>query len=183
MTIAVERPAAAGSFKTMRALALRSRGLATSDEAILLEAVSAYRETPLQLELAQTCEDAGNATSGSEAVRLLEEARSRFESIGAIRDLRRVDAALRQRGVRRGRRGARSGPSVGWDALTPTELAVIEKLSEGLTNRQVGERLFISTRTVDSHVSHAFRKLGVSSRTQLVSMAVARRQQVREDPQ
>lgn len=172
-----------GSFQTMRALALRARGLATCDGAVLVQAVSAYRDTPLQLELAQTCEDAGDAASGSEAVGLLEEARSRFASIGATRDVRRVDAALRDRGVRRGSRGARSRPSVGWDALTPTELDVIEKLCEGLTNRQVGERLFISTRTVDSHVSHAFRKLGVSSRTQLVSLAVTRRQQIRQDPQ
>lgn len=183
MATAVERAAATGGFQPMRALALRAGGLATGDEASLVKAVAAYRDTPLQLELAQACEDAGVAASGPEAVPLLDEARSRFEAIGATRDLRRVDAALRQRGVRRGRRGARSRPSAGWDALTPTELAVIERLSEGLTNRQVGERLFISTRTVDSHVSNAFRKLGVSSRTQLVSMAIARRQQTPEDPQ
>jgi DNA-binding NarL/FixJ family response regulator len=184
MASALERVAARpGSFQTMRALALRARGLASSDGSVLTEAVTAYRQTPLQLELTQTCEDAGSALAGSGAVELLEEARSRFESMGAVRDVRRVEAALRERGVRRGRRGARSRPSVGWDALTPTEVTVVEKLCEGLTNRQVGERLFISTRTVDSHVSRVFRKLGVSSRTELVSVAVVRRQQLREDAQ
>jgi DNA-binding NarL/FixJ family response regulator len=58
---------------------------------------------------------------------------------------------------------------------------VVDLLCDGLTNRQIGERLFVSTRTVDTHVMHLFRKLGVRSRTELVS-AAARRNAGTENP-
>lgn len=67
---------------------------------------------------------------------------------------------------------AGSGP---WDAVTPTELAVAGLVAEGLTNAQIGERLFVSRHTVESHLKHMFRKLGVTSRAQLAA-AFARRE-------
>jgi DNA-binding CsgD family transcriptional regulator len=56
----------------------------------------------------------------------------------------------------------------GRDSLTETERSVSELVAQGLTNREVGERLFISKHTVDSHRRCIFRKLGLSSRVQLV---------------
>ncbi|MGH9273477.1 MAG: helix-turn-helix domain-containing protein [Acidimicrobiales bacterium] len=126
--------------------------------------------------LAAACEDAGAAADDpSAAVALLKEALAGFESLDATRDERRVAALLRSRGVRSGQRGSRGRPATGWAALTPTECRVVELLCSGLTNRQVGERLFTSTRTVDTHVTHVFRKLGISSRVELVTMAAAAR--------
>lgn len=58
---------------------------------------------------------------------------------------------------------------MGWDSLTETELKVIGLIAQGLSNREVGERLFISRRTVDTHVSHALAKLGATSRVELVA--------------
>jgi DNA-binding NarL/FixJ family response regulator len=52
-------------------------------------------------------------------------------------------------------------------SLSPTELRVARLVAEGLTNRQIGERLFVSHRTVDTHVSHLFSKLNVTSRLRL----------------
>jgi len=62
----------------------------------------------------------------------------------------------------------------GWDSLSPTELRVTELVVEGLTYREIGERLGISRRTVETHVAHVFTKLGVASRSALAE--IARRQ-------
>jgi DNA-binding CsgD family transcriptional regulator len=48
---------------------------------------------------------------------------------------------------------------------------VVELVVEGLTNPQIGERLFVSRRTVQTHLAHVFTKLGISSRTQLAAEA------------
>jgi predicted ATPase/class 3 adenylate cyclase/DNA-binding CsgD family transcriptional regulator len=71
-------------------------------------------------------------------------------------------------------RGPRQRPASGWDSLTPTERQVVDLVTEGLTNKQIGERLFISPRTVSTHLSHVFAKLGVSSRSELTSAAAKR---------
>ena len=71
-------------------------------------------------------------------------------------------------------RGERKRPSTGWESLTPTERAVVKLLAEGLTNPQIGERLFIGRGTVKTHLAHAFAKLGVNTRSQLAGEAVRR---------
>jgi DNA-binding CsgD family transcriptional regulator len=48
-----------------------------------------------------------------------------------------------------------------------SELTVARLVAEGLTNREVAERLFVSPHTVNSHLRHAFSKLGISSRVEL----------------
>lgn len=69
----------------------------------------------------------------------------------------------------RTRRGSRRRPVGGWDALTPAEHRVVALVGEGLNNVQIAERLFVARETVKSHVASAFRKLGVSSRTELAA--------------
>ena len=54
--------------------------------------------------------------------------------------------------------------------LTRAELRVAELVAEGLTNRQIGEQLFVSPRTVDSHLSHIFHKLEIASRAKLAAL-------------
>ncbi|MFY9808323.1 MAG: LuxR C-terminal-related transcriptional regulator [Pseudonocardiaceae bacterium] len=71
-------------------------------------------------------------------------------------------------------RGERKRPSRGWDSLTPTELDVVRHIATGLTNRQVGERMFISLGTVKAHLSHIFAKLGTASRSELAAEATRR---------
>jgi DNA-binding NarL/FixJ family response regulator len=60
------------------------------------------------------------------------------------------------------------------ELLTPRERAVLELVSSGLTNRQVGERLYISEKTASVHLSRVMAKLGASSRTEAVSLAYDR---------
>jgi len=61
-------------------------------------------------------------------------------------------------------------------ALTATEQRVMELASQGLTNPEIGSRLFISKRTVATHLSHIFGKLGISSRVELAAAALRRGQ-------
>lgn len=72
-------------------------------------------------------------------------------------------------------RGKRNRPSTGWESLTPTEAKVTALVSEGLSNPQIGEKLFISARTVSTHLSHVFAKLNVASRSELAAKYVDRR--------
>jgi DNA-binding CsgD family transcriptional regulator/tetratricopeptide (TPR) repeat protein len=172
---AMDEAAAGSSVTTWQAAALRCRGLLHGDADALLEAVAAYQQAPRPIEWARTCEDAASVLSRvgrrDQPVALLRDAVGVYERVGAIMDLTRADAALRGLGIRRGRRGARRRPSRGWESLTPTELEVVRLVSQGLTNVEIGRRLFISRRTVETHLSHIFAKLGVSSRVQLAAQA------------
>jgi ATP/maltotriose-dependent transcriptional regulator MalT len=68
-------------------------------------------------------------------------------------------------------RGERKRPASGWGSLTPTELDVVGLVREGLGNKDIGARLFISPRTVQTHLTHVYAKLGIASRLQLVQQA------------
>jgi Response regulator containing a CheY-like receiver domain and an HTH DNA-binding domain len=56
--------------------------------------------------------------------------------------------------------------------LTSREREVLQLMAEGKSNRQIGEALFISEKTVKNHVSNIFQKLGVDDRTQAVVLAI-----------
>jgi predicted ATPase/class 3 adenylate cyclase/DNA-binding CsgD family transcriptional regulator len=71
-------------------------------------------------------------------------------------------------------RGERKRPSSGWASLTPTELDVVRLVSEGLGNKDIAARLFISHRTVQTHLTHVYTKLGMASRVQLAQEAARR---------
>jgi DNA-binding CsgD family transcriptional regulator len=58
-------------------------------------------------------------------------------------------------------------PVWGWGSLTESERGVADLVAEGLTNREVAARLFLSPHTVDAHLRHIFRKLGIESRVEL----------------
>ena len=68
-------------------------------------------------------------------------------------------------------RGARRRPATGWASLTPTELDVVRLVADGLTNPEIGGRLFMSRGTVKAHLSHVYAKLEVANRTELATLA------------
>ena len=68
-------------------------------------------------------------------------------------------------------RGQRKRPASGWASLTPTERDVVRLVSDGLANNAIATRLFVSPRTVQTHLTHVYTKLGLSSRVQLVQEA------------
>jgi DNA-binding CsgD family transcriptional regulator len=69
------------------------------------------------------------------------------------------------------RHGQRKRPTTGWAALTPTERDVVRLVSEGLANNDIATRLFVSPRTVQTHLTHIYTKLGLTSRVQLAQEA------------
>ena len=78
-------------------------------------------------------------------------------------------------------RGGRRRPTSGWDSLTPTELRVAADVTEGLSNPQIAARMFITRRTVTTHLTSIYRKIGVSTRAELAA-AVTRHQRKTEGP-
>lgn len=91
-----------------------------------------------------------------------------FKAISAPVWERRAEDELRASG----RREPRSADRVNdrWAQLTPQEKAVVRLAAEGLTNREIGERLYLAPRTISAHLYHTFPKLGVTSRAQLARL-------------
>jgi predicted ATPase/class 3 adenylate cyclase/DNA-binding CsgD family transcriptional regulator len=167
------------------------------DALALSVGMKAYLRIPESLECLAVL--AGEAGSHPEAARLFGAAEAIRRRIGAVRfkvwdaDCEAAVAALRnemdqkdfdsawaegealstgeaiayaQRG-----RGQRKRPTTGWAALTPTERDVVRLATEGLANKDIATRLFVSPRTVQTHLTHVYTKLGLSSRVQLVQEA------------
>jgi DNA-binding CsgD family transcriptional regulator len=158
---------------TMAGVAAHARGLLDGNPDALAAAVEHHRSGVRPVALASALEDAGSraATGGhrSTAVQRLGEALESYARLGATRDAARTRRKLRDLGVRR-RIGAQRR-TAGWSGLTESELRVARLAAGGLTNRQIGERLFISPHTVSSHLLHTFNKLEISSRVELAKMA------------
>jgi len=113
-----------------------------------------------------------HAMRGSERQLAEAEARAalaRFEQLGAARDADAAAALLRELGVQ----AARAGPR-GLRPLTRRENEVLALLGEGLSNPEIAERLFISRKTVEHHVSRVLAKLDLRSRAEAAAEAVRR---------
>jgi len=170
-----DRDAALGIVYRRRALTV---ACGEGDVEFLLRSVEEYARGPRAFERAAACEDAATALAGAgritDAAALFEDALQVYAEVGARRDAARALASMRGLGIGRKRRGARKRPERGWDSLTPSELEVVRLAAAGLTNPQIGQRLFISPRTVQTHLAHAFRKLDLSSRVELAAEAARR---------
>jgi DNA-binding CsgD family transcriptional regulator len=75
----------------------------------------------------------------------------------------------------------------GWASLTPAEHDVVRLVAEGLSNKDIATRLFVSPRTVQAHLTHVYTKLGLAYRVQLIQEAArhgwkTRRKSARERP-
>jgi ATP/maltotriose-dependent transcriptional regulator MalT len=92
----------------------------------------------------------------------LREAAEIFNALGQETAAERALAELRASGETARRRTPEA-----WAELTPQELQIAQLAAEGLSNKEIGERLYLSHRTVGTHLYHLFPKLGISSRNQL----------------
>jgi DNA-binding NarL/FixJ family response regulator len=96
----------------------------------------------------------------------LREAREAFEALGAEPWVERANAEL----LATGETARRRDPST-LDQLTPQERQVAGYVAQGLANKEVAAKLYLSPRTIDSHLRNVFVKLGITSRMQLARMA------------
>jgi DNA-binding CsgD family transcriptional regulator len=170
----IERLAIANQDASSTAAAhSHARGLLDRD-ANGLERAAAIQTEPWAA--ASAWEDAGrlHAETGdsARARKALAEALARYQGVDAARDSARVRARLRRLGVRRSHGRRKDRPVSGWASLTESEQRVARVIAEGLTTGQAAQRLFISPHTVDSHVRHSFRKLGISSRVEMTRIVL-----------
>jgi DNA-binding NarL/FixJ family response regulator len=160
-------------FPGLRAAALHAHALLDNDPEQALAAVQAYRGDPRSLVRAAAFEDAGRLLgerAKDEAAGYLDEALRLQSTAGAERDAARVRRLLRDHGAQRAR--GRSDPAAAhWPELTASELAVVQLVVRGATDREVAQRLYISAHTVNSHLRHVFAKLGIESRVELAHRA------------
>jgi DNA-binding CsgD family transcriptional regulator len=99
------------------------------------------------------------------------EALAIFEQLGASPAAQILRRKMRAKGVRRVPRGSRQSTRNHALGLTRREAEILALLSDGLRNSAIAKRLFVSTKTVDHHVSAILAKLGVPSRAEAVAMA------------
>ncbi|UDY37663.1 helix-turn-helix transcriptional regulator [Dermatobacter hominis] len=103
----------------------------------------------------------------------LERAVTDYDLGGATHDAARIRSRLRDVGVRVRHWSSQTRPVSGWESLTETESVVTGFVAEGLSNQQVATRMFLSRHTVDFHLRHIFRKLGIDSRVVLTRIALS----------
>ena len=130
------------------------------------EAAAAWEELGSPYEAAVALSLAGDSA-------FVAEAHGRLIGMGARPAAAAAARRLRERGVRGIPRGPRRSTMENPANLTKRELDVLALLSDGLSNAEIAERLFLSRRTVDAHVSAILRKLGVSTRARAVAAVSA----------
>jgi DNA-binding CsgD family transcriptional regulator len=166
------------SVVSFKAAAAHARGLWRRSTCDLETAAALFETGQRPLATASALEDLGRlqASEGAtdDAIAALDRALVIDVQVGASWDAARVRRRLRQLGVRR-RIVVSERPANGWEALTSAEAAVAKLASEGKTNREIAETMFISPHTVNTHLRHIFDKLGVNSRISLTRMADALR--------
>lgn len=154
------------------------RGLLDRDPDRLAAAAAAFREAQQPLFEGYAEENAAAVLAESrhttEARRRLEAAIALYERLDAAWDVSRAEGRLRTAGVRRGVHGTRKRPRQGWESLTETETRVALLVAEGYSNPDIAAQLFISRRTVQTHVSNILAKLNLSSRVELAVIAAGR---------
>lgn len=165
---AAERRLGAGASVRMRALVDHAGAMLADDpEPLFAAALADPRTGQWPFERARTLLDQAEwlrrARRIAESRAPLAEALETFRRLGARPWAARAEAELRASG------GADPGPAASGvlDGLSPQQQEIIRLAARGLTNREIGDRLFLSPRTVGSHLYRSFPKLGVSTRTQL----------------
>ncbi|MFP5326224.1 MAG: helix-turn-helix transcriptional regulator, partial [Acidimicrobiia bacterium] len=169
-TLLEEAEVAAEKFGAARTLSMAARTRAVLEperaEVLLERAEALVAEGPWGLDRMEARVALGRHRLGrgarAEAREPLRLALAEADAVGAARLAREARDLLLATGARP-RRTAVSGP----DALTPTERAVAQLAVDGLSNREIAARRFVSVKAVEYHLANAYRKLGISTRSAL----------------
>jgi DNA-binding NarL/FixJ family response regulator len=161
-----------------QATALYCSGLLDRDAARLLAAADRYGQAGRVLLSAKALEAAAgsfiDADDRDQARSAFSRASEIYASLGAAADVARLQARFRAHGIRRSPHTKHRPVRSGWDSLTPTETKIAAFVREGLSNPEIAARLFLSRRTVATHVSHILKKLDVNSRIDIAREAALR---------
>jgi DNA-binding CsgD family transcriptional regulator len=159
--MALDRPFALATVSRCRSLIASGRSDLNAAESHATEALSKHASLPQPFELGRTL-----LVSGVIQRRMRRQKPARELLHRAIDTFEELDAPLwtAKARVELGRVGGRAPAP---ETLTPTEETVARLVSEGSTNREVAESLFMSVHTVDAHLRRIYRKLGIRSRTEL----------------
>ncbi len=172
--LAAEELELAQAFGAPRALgvAKRAAGIVNGGkrgELLLREAIDAFDQCDARLERARAHADLGamlrRRNRRTEARELLREALDAAHRAGAGRLAAQAETELRATGAR-----PRRVVLTGLESLTASELRIAELAGRGLTNREIAQTLFVTTRTVEGHLTSIFRKLQLDSRNELGPM-------------
>jgi DNA-binding CsgD family transcriptional regulator len=163
-----------------RSAAARARGILARDPAEakiwFARARSAYQQQPMPFEQARTLLCEGEALRRAyrpAAARLpLQHAMTIFTRLGARPWAARAKTELAATGVRAGDRNNASTSAL--DSLSPQELQVARAVGRGLNNLEAAAALFVSRKTVESHLTRVYRKLSIRSRTELARLMLTR---------
>jgi DNA-binding CsgD family transcriptional regulator len=168
----VEQARAVGAPRAL-GIALRTAGLVGGDTGLLAESVDVLERSPARLELARSLMFLGiahrRARRARDARAPLGRGLDLARECGATELAARALAELQAAGAR-----PRNRPRAGSQALTASERGVAELAATGQTTRQIAGALFLSPKTVEGHLTSVFRKLGVSSRTELAPLLAPR---------
>jgi DNA-binding CsgD family transcriptional regulator len=148
---------------------LRVLGLVEGGEAgigLLREAVGVLAASEARLEHAHALVDLGaalrRANQRAEAREQLRDGVDLARRVGALGLAERANEEIAATGAR-----PRKVLQTGLDALTASERRVAQLAAEGMSNKEIAQTLFVTIKTVEMHLSHAYRKLEISSRAQL----------------
>jgi DNA-binding CsgD family transcriptional regulator len=149
---------------SLRVLGLVGGG--TTGIRLLREAVEVLAGSQGRLEHARAVVDLGaalrRANQRTEARRLLREGVDLARRVGAFALAERANEEIAASGAR-----PRKVLQTGLDALTASERRVAQLAADGMSNKEIAQTLFVTTKTVEVHLSHAYRKLEITSRAQL----------------
>jgi DNA-binding CsgD family transcriptional regulator len=177
LRLANEELELARRFGAPRALgvALRAAGMATADGdqiELLQQSVAALESSPAELDLARSLVELGSALRRNHRPRDARDPLRRALALPVTREAVPLQDRARSELAAAGgrpRRDALEGPG----ALTPTERRVAELAAAGRTNPEIAVELYVTRKTVESHLAGAYRKLGITSRTDLPAMLEA----------
>jgi DNA-binding CsgD family transcriptional regulator len=191
MALGADQPEAAASFaraastlaeqnphvESLLAAESHAQGLIAHDSSLLEQAVEHAARSEQRLLEAAAREDLGRTLTAQNDTRAaalqLEHAHDLYARAGAHNDTARTRAALRAIGIRK-RQTAVARAQHGWDSLTRSERRVADLVAQGMTNREAATELFLSPDTINTHLRHAFLKLGIRSRVTLARIAAER---------
>ncbi|GAA1035596.1 LuxR family transcriptional regulator [Virgisporangium ochraceum] len=178
LTLRAEAVSESSEVFHRKAIGLHCRGLVDNDAGKLMDAAEQYGKASRTLPRAQALEAVGVIHADNDDVpaarNAFTEAYEVYSALGAQWDLARLQARFRAYGIRRGPRFQHRRSQQGWDSLTPTEEKVVRLVAKGMSNPQIAAQLFLSRRTVQTHVSHVLAKLELSSRTEIAREASRR---------